>query len=238
MNILTDAQLEGLRVFDTPTIANAIERFDVRPRTEGAMTPEIKCILPYGKTMIGYACTAKISASLPPTPEQNENWMKYYEVLQKTPRPAIAVAQDMDPVPVGSWWGEVNATVHKSLGAVGTITNGGVRDLHEVSALNFGMFATSTLVTHGYVHIEEYDVPVTIGGVEVKPGDLLAADIHGVVLIPHEVAPKLAEACRKAADAEMPVLTGCRNAMAEGREVDLKNLAAWRAEMAKLRQAK
>ncbi len=238
MALLTSAQIEGLRGFDTPTIANAIERFDVRPRTEGAMTPEIKCILPYGKTMIGYACTAKVSAANPPTQEHLDNWMKYYEVLQKTPRPAIAVAEDIDPEPCGSWWGEVNATVHKSLGAVGTITNGGVRDLNEVGPLGFGFFAKCLLVTHGYIHIEEYNTPVTIGGVTVNPGDLLAADIHGVVLIPAEVAPELAAACKKAADAEMPVLENCRSAIAEGREVDLDKLVQWRAEMARLRAAK
>ena len=238
MKTLTLAQIEGLRTFDTPTIANAIERFDLRPRTEGAMTPDIKCILPYGKTMIGYACTAKVSAVNPPTSEHLENWMKYYETLQNTSRPAIAVIEDIDPTPVGSFWGEVNATVHKSLGAVGTITNGGVRDLNEVGPLGFGFFAKCLLVTHGYIHIEEYNCPVTIGGVTVNPSDLLAADRHGVVLIPSEIAPQLAAACKKAADAEMPVLEGCRKAIAEGREVDLEELKTWRAEMARLRAAK
>ncbi len=238
MSELTQQQIEGLRMFDTPTIANAIERFNVRPRTEGAMTPEIKCILPYGKTMIGYACTAKVSASKPPTPEQLENWMKYFEVLQKTPRPAIALIQDLDPEPVGSFWGEVNATTHKALGAVGVITNGGVRDLNEVAELGFGFFAKCTLVTHAYIHIEEYNTPVTIGGVSVNPGDLLAADRHGVVLIPREIAPELAAACKLAGDAEMPVLENCRKALAEGREVDLSQLQEWRAEMGRLRAKK
>ncbi len=235
---LTAAQVAGLRGFDTPTIANAIERFGLRSRIEGAMTPEIKCILPYGKTMIGYACTAKVSAANPPTPAHLENWMKYYGVLQKTPRPSIAVIEDIDPVPVGSFWGEVNATVHKSLGAVGTITNGGVRDLHEVGPLGFGFFAKCLLVTHGYIHIEEYDCPVTFAGVTVKPGDLLAADVHGVVLIPNEIAHELGDACRKAAAAEMPVLDGCRKAIAEGKEVDLAALKEWRTQMAALRNAK
>ncbi|MGE4283156.1 MAG: RraA family protein [Clostridia bacterium] len=238
MSILTTAQLEGLRTFDTPTIANAIERFGVRSRTEGAMTPEIKCILPYGKTMVGYACTVKVSATNPPTPEQNEMWMKYAAKLQSTPRPSIAVVEDIDPTPTGSFWGEVNATIHKSLGCVGTITNGGVRDLNEVGPLGFGYFAKCLLVTHGYIHIEDFDCSVTIGGVTVNPGDLLAADKHGVVLIPNEIAPQLAAACKKAADAEMPVLEGCRRAIAEGNEVDLDQLKQWRAEMAKLRTAK
>jgi len=238
MSILTQAQLEGLRGFDTPTIANAIERFGLRSKIEGFMSSDIKCILPYGKTMIGYACTAKVSAQAPATTDQPKIWMEYYSKLQSTPRPSIAVIEDIDPTPVGSFWGEVNATVHKSLGCVGTITNGGVRDLNEVGPLGFGYFASRVLVSHAYIHIEDYNCPVTVGGITVNPGDLLAADRHGVVLIPKEIAPQLAEACKKAADAELPVLEGCRKAIAEGREVDLEELRQWRAEMARLRTAK
>lgn len=236
---LTLAQIEGLRTFDTPTIANAIERFGLYSRIKGFMTPDIKCILPYdGKTMIGYAATAKIAATAPPITDQAKIMMEYYAKLKSTPRPSIAVIEDIDAKPIGSFWGEVNATVHKSLGCIGTITNGGVRDLHEVEALGFGFFASCVLVSHAYIHIEAYDCLVTVGGLTVNPGDLLAADIHGVVRIPEEVAPELADACLKAAAAERPVLEGCRKALAEGREVDLEELRQWRAEMARLRASK
>lgn len=219
-------------------MCNALEFFGIRSKTEGFMTPDIHCILPYGKTMVGYACTAKISASAPATTSQPDIWMGYYAKLQSTARPAIAVIQDIDEKPVGSFWGEVNATCHKSLGCVGTITNGGVRDLNEVETLPFGFFASCVLVSHAYIHIEEYDCPVEIGGVTVNPGDLLAADKHGVLLIPNEVAGRLAHACRLAGQAELPVLENCRKAIAENREVDLDELRQWRKEMASLRQVK
>ena len=238
MTILTLAQLEEIRNFDVPTISNALERFNVRSRIEGYMTPDIKQIIPYERTMIGYACTAKVSAANPPTPEQQAMWMKYAAKVQSTPRPSITVIEDVDPTPVGSFWGEVNATQHKSLGCVGTITNGGVRDLKEVESLGFGFYASCVLVGHGYTHVEDYDCPVTFGGVTIKPGDLLAADKHGVVIIPNEFAAELANACRKIATAEMPVLEGCRRAIIEGKEVNLDELKQWRSEMAKLRTAK
>ena len=155
--------------------------------------------------------------------------------MQQTPRPSVSVIEDIDPQPVGSFWGEVNATVHKALGCAGAITNGGVRDLHEVGLLGFGFYASRLLVSHAYVHIEDHDCPVTVGGLTVQPGDLVAADIHGVILIPREIAPELAVACRKAGEAELPVLTECRKAIAEGREVDLDQLSHWRSEMARLR---
>ena len=238
MNKLTEKQIDELKKYDTPTIANAIEFFGLRSRTEGIMNQSIKCILPNGKTMIGYANTARVSAISPSSTDQTKIWMEYYSKLQTTPRPSIAVIQDSDFVPTGSFWGEVNATVHKSLGCVGTVTNGGVRDLNEVEQLSFGYFASCLLVTHAYIHIEEFDCPVHVGGLTVNPGDLIAADRHGVILIPEEIAHQLAYACKKAGDAELPVLEGCRRAISENKEIDLEKLGQWRKEMAQLRSIK
>jgi regulator of RNase E activity RraA len=236
MRRLTAEELAELRNFDTPTISNAIERFNVRPFTEGFMGPEIKCILPCDKPIIGYACTAKISALKPPTEEQKELAMAYYAKVKETPFPTITVIEDIDPKPVGSFWGEVQGSIHKALGCIGVVTNGGVRDLDEVERLQFKYFASCVLVSHAYVHIEDYDCPVNIGGLTVRPGDLLHADKHGVILIPHEIAPALAEACRKAQWAEEPVIHGCRERFVTG--VSLEELKAWRQEMARRRTAK
>lgn len=238
MALLSMEQLEELRKFDSPTICNAIERFNIRPKTEGFMSSDIKAVLHYDKSFIGYACTAKVSAAKQPTPEQAALAMKYYAKLQATPRPSIAVIQDIDPRPIGSFWGEVQSTVHKSLGCVATITNGGVRDLNEVGPLGFGYFASCLLVSHAYIHTEDYDCPVEVFGLKVNPGDLIFADKHGAVSIPNEIAHEMIDACRKIAAAELPVLEGCRRAILEGKEVDLDELKRWREEMGRLRVAK
>jgi regulator of RNase E activity RraA len=235
MTKLTKAQLEELREFDTPTVSNAIESFHIRSRTEGFMGPEIKCILPCETPIIGYACTAKISALQPPTPEQKLLIYDYYANIKETPSPTIAVIQDIDPMPTGSFWGEVHVSVHKALGCVATITNGGVRDLDEVKSLDFGYFASCVLVSHAYVHIEQYGCPVTVGGLTVHPGDLLHADKHGVLLIPHKIVPELAEVCRNIQYAEEPVIKGCRERFETG--VELDELKAWREEMQRRRAA-
>ncbi len=234
--MLTKEQLEELREFDSPTVSNAIESFAVRPRTDGFMGPEIKCIIPYQKPMVGYACTAKMSALKPPTPEQEELIYAYYAKVKDTPSPTIAVIQDIDPSPIGSFWGEVHASIHKALGCVGTITNGGVRDLDEVKRLGFRYFASCVLVSHAYDHIEAYGCPVEIGGLVVHPGDLLHADKHGVVLIPHEIAPELALTCRKALYAEEPVIKGCQGKFDTG--VEIEELRQWREEMKRRRTEK
>lgn len=227
MEILTKKQLEELREFDTPTVSNAIERFNIRPWTEGFMNSEIKCILADGKPMVGYASTAKISAINPPTEEQKEMSMKYYKSVKDAPNPTIAVIQDIDSIPIGSFWGEVNVSQHKALGCVGTITNGGVRDLDQVQDIGFSFFASCVLVSHAYVHLENYNYAVVVGGLTVKPGDLLHADKHGVCLIPGEIAAEVAEACRKVQRAEKPVISGCRKHFEKG-DVSLDDLKKWR----------
>ncbi len=233
MAVLTAEQIEELRGFDTPTISNAIERFNVRPRTEGFAGPHVRSVIDYARPMVGYACTVRVSALEPPSQEQLDLVFAFYGRLEATPSPSIAVVQDMDDASIGSFWGEVNASVCKSLGCIGTITDGGVRDIDEVAELGFGYHARHVLVSHAYVHVVEHDIPVEIDGLAVNPGDLLHADKHGIVLIPAEVAPQLAEACRKTQYAEEPVVRGCRERSYQN--VSLEDIRRWRNEMQKRR---
>lgn len=232
---LDQAILEQIAAYDVPTISNAIEFFAVRPKTEGFMGPQIRSILNTGKTVVGYASTARMSATLPPTEGQKALLKQHYRAVHDTAKPTLALIQDTDRRPKGSLWGEVHATVHMALGCVATITNGGVRDLDEVRAIGFDYFATCTLVSHANVHLEDVACPVMIGGLVVHPGDLLAADHHGVVLIPAEVAARLPAACEHAQNAELAVLQPCREHIKAGKLVDPEELAAWRAEMVRLR---
>lgn len=231
MEILTKSQLEELQKFDSPTISNAIESFEVRERTEGFMNYEIKCILSADKPIIGYANTARISAQKYNKDKYTDFSMAYYESVQKAPNPTIAVIQDMDPYPIGSYWGDVNAIIHQSLGCVGVVTSGGVRDIDETRKLNFAYFAKTVLVSHGYMHLVEYDCPVEVGGVRIMPGDLLFGDKHGVILIPREVAGRLAKACTETLVAEKPILEACARHIREGKEVDMADLKAWREDL-------
>lgn len=192
---LTPAELEALRQITSPTICNAIETFKVRPRSEGFMNSSIRCMFPELGTLIGYAVTAKIAAHTPSDAALAP--AELWSLVEQSPKPAILVIEDVDDVPIGSFWGEVNGSIYKGLGAAGTITNGGVRDLDEVRATGFHFFASCVLVSHAYIHVVEVGKPVSIGGLVVHSGDLLHADQHGVTSIPIEIArdiPKAAEA--------------------------------------------
>lgn len=234
--ILTKEQLEELRQFDAPTVNNALETFGTKYRIEGFMKPGMLPRTKLDKPMIGYAATAKVSALRPATPEQADLLYRYYESVREMPDPTIAVIRDIDPEPTGSFWGEVQATTHKALGAVGTLTQGGVRDLKEVEELGFNFFSTVLLVSHAFIHVEDFNCPVEVCGLTVHPGDLLFCDVHGVVKIPHEVAPKLAAACRKIAAAELPMLEPCRAAIAAGRKPTVEELRTWRKAMEQKRK--
>lgn len=189
---LAHRYLEALRRFSTPTICNAIETFGLRRRNEGFMDSSITCRFPELGPVVGYAVTARIRASEPPAGREVGH-VELWSQMEKVPRPWIVVIDDLDaPHPVGSYWGEVNASVYRALGAVAAITNGGVRDLPEVRALGFQLFSACVLVSHAYVHVVEAGAPVTVGGLTVRPGDLLHGDQHGVTSIPWEAAPELA----------------------------------------------
>jgi 4-hydroxy-4-methyl-2-oxoglutarate aldolase len=210
MEPLTPDELAALRAISTPTVCNAIETFDIRPRNEGFMNSTIVCRFPELGPVVGYAVTAKIKASEAPRREvhHSEVWAEF----ERVPKPSLVVIEDLDyPNPVGSFWGEVNASVYKALGAVGTVTNGGVRDLPEVRATGFRFFSSCVLVSHAYVHVVEYGGPVVVGGLTVRPGDLLHGDEHGVTSIPLEIASDIPKAAQNIEAAERRLIDYARS---------------------------
>lgn len=209
---LTAENLEALRQLDTCTVANAIETFDVRPWNEGFMSPKIRSIFPDMGRMIGYAATAVIAADKLATEHMSVSRTVHFDEVLKVPGPRVAVIQDLDyPNPVGSFWGEVQSNIHKALGCVGTVTDGGVRDLDEMRELGFNAYASEVLVSHAYVHLVDVGVPVTVGGLTVNPGDLLMGDKHGVVSIPHEVAAEVPAAAAAIGERERVTIDLCQS---------------------------
>ncbi len=205
-------QLEGLRKFSTPTISNAIEMYDVRPRNEGFVGPEVRCLFPGQGRMVGYAFTAAISADLPAKGCRVIQRSEYWQASAAVPAPRVAVIQDLDNPPgVGSFWGEVNSNIHKALGFIGTVTNGGARDLDEMEAAGFFAFAGEVSVSHSYVHLVDFGASVRIGGTVIAPGNLLHGDRHGVVVIPAEIAPTLSHTADEVEAAERELIRYCQS---------------------------
>jgi 4-hydroxy-4-methyl-2-oxoglutarate aldolase len=208
---LAAEDLEALRRFNTPTISNAIEIFNVRHRHLGFLPHQIRCLFPDLGPIVGYAVTSQTRASLAADagPDLTADYLRY---VAAQPGPKVAIGQDLDDPPgLGAQFGEVNAAVHKRLGCVGHITDGCPRDLDEVRTLGFQLFGLNPCVSHAYVRLVSFGRPVALAGVPIQPGDLIHADKHGVCIIPHEVAHRLAAACAQVEELERPLLELCRS---------------------------
>jgi len=206
---LNQEELEALKRWPTCAISNGIELFNIRPRSEGFMLPEIRCVFPDLGPMIGYAVTAVITAdSSEGRRIQPPDW---WEQIQEIPGPKVVVIHDIDRPVLGSFWGEVNSNIYKALGCVGTVTDGSVRDLNEVKELGFHFFSSCISVSHAYVHLVEVNIPVKVGGLIVKPGDLIMGDQHGVISIPVEVARDVPRAAQLVEDWERRVINLCKS---------------------------
>jgi 4-hydroxy-4-methyl-2-oxoglutarate aldolase len=205
--------LEAIREFDTCIIANAIETFGVRLRNEGYTMPGLRCVTGGFPRLIGYAATARIRSSDPPiTGSSYHDRTDWWAGIQSLPAPRIAVIQDLHAESgLGSVVGEVHAAILSALQCRGVITNGTVRDIPAVARMHFPLFARGAAVSHAYSHIVDYGQPVQIYGLEIRPGDLLFADCHGVVSIPHQIAEQLPETAARLRVREQAIIDFCQS---------------------------
>jgi regulator of RNase E activity RraA len=212
---LSPEVLTALQKLDTCTVANAIETFNVRLRNEGYAQPgSVSCMTPNCGPVVGYAETVKIRcSSLPMTGGNYIDRTDWWNHLVRIPGPRIVVIDDADEKPgTGAFLGEVHAAILQRLGCVGAVTNGSVRDLPAIARMGFSLFAGGPAVSHAYVHIVDYGCPVTLGGLTIQPGDLLHADVHGVLSVPLEIAADIPAAANQLFDREGKVLELCRSA--------------------------
>lgn len=194
---ISERDLAFLKSIDSPTIANAIEPFKVRDRTEGFIGGEVRCLFPEMPPMVGAALTVTMS-NRPGPVAPREPWWQMYEALAEIPAPSVLVVQDISGAPSRcALAGEVMATLAKRLGAAGMVTDGGLRDVHEVRALGFGYFARYLVVSHGNFDIVDIGKPITLDGQVVNTGDILHGDANGIVIVPREVLGGLPDEVEK-----------------------------------------
>jgi 4-hydroxy-4-methyl-2-oxoglutarate aldolase len=220
---LDEQQLDALRGLDTCTVCNAIETFQVRLRNTGFADSTIHCVYPDLPSMVGYAATARLRSGDPPigggSYHDRTDWWK--NILQISP-PRIVVLEDLDRKPgLGALIGDVHAAILKALGCVGCVTNGAVRELPAVREMGLHLFAGSLAVSHAYAHIFDLGATINVGGMLVRPGDLLHGDRHGVLNVPAEIAPQIPAAASKLREAEKRIVSFCGSA-----DFSLEKLAA------------
>ncbi len=204
--------IDALRKITSPSVANGIETFNVRPRNQGFMSSDIRALFPELGPLVGYAVTALIRAEPAPLQGHRASTFAWWDYVLSIPAPRVIVVHDLDdPRGQGAQWGEVQANIHRALGCAGVLTDGSVRDLDEVRALGFQFAAAHVSVSHAYVHMVDFGLPVKVGGLWVKPGDLIHCDQHGAVTIPAEIADKIPEAVRKVETDERTIISSCQS---------------------------
>ncbi len=196
---LPHSDLLQLKRWNTPTIYNGWEQITRHnPGADAFNVEETRDFMPQMGPMVGYAVTLVIepgnAAHRQTNPKAGEEYRAYIASL---PGPKIIVVQDLDkPRVLGSAWGEVSANMFRALGCVGTITDGAIRDLDEMTNAGFKALARRLCVGHAHVHPVRWGCEVEVFGRTVRPGDLIHADKHGFMVIPPEDQPKLLEAAR------------------------------------------
>jgi regulator of RNase E activity RraA len=203
MTYLTIEQLNSLKEIDTPTVANAVETHESRLNTEGFMGWNIRCQFPDLGVMVGQAVTATLNTTTTGKPKSREIWYDCVEAIDAMPVPAVIVAKDTSPRPFhGCHFGDGMANLAKRVGCIGLVTDGGVRDVETVHEMGFQMFAVGTVPAHGNFGLDETQVPVEVSGVLVNPGDVVHADVNGVVVFPVELADYVISEAQKVTERE------------------------------------
>ena len=190
--------IDALRKFDSPTLSNAIERLNVRDRTVGFTSMEVRCQFPELGPMVGYAVTCTANSTYPggPLPTKLNDLI---DAIAAAPKPVVVVIQNAGHDRLRSCFiGDMICSVCHKLGSVGVVTDGGVRDLEGIRkwAPGFQVFAPGCVVSHGNVVILEVGLRVCVGGLAVEAGDLLHGDENGVLHVPNDRAEDVLEKAR------------------------------------------
>jgi regulator of RNase E activity RraA len=193
---LSHAELLQLKRWNTPTIYNGWEQITHQDIANDCFNlEETNDFMPQMGPMVGYAVTVVIEPSEVAHKQNANAWPEYRQYVAEQPGPKIVVVQDLDkPNVIGSFWGEVNSNAHRALGCVGTITDGAIRDLDEMTNAGFKALARRLCVGHAHVVPVRWNCQVEVFGTRVMPGQLIHADKHGFLAIPPEDEARLLDA--------------------------------------------
>ncbi|HXC31890.1 MAG TPA: RraA family protein [Verrucomicrobiae bacterium] len=212
-NPIEPAALEQLRQLDSCSVANAIETFGVRLRNSGFTDSTVRCLFEDFPPLVGYAATLRIRTSDPPMDGEGYYYrLDWVDHVMSIPAPRVLVVEDLDRHPgLGSFIGDVHVNILKAVGCLGVVTNGAVRNVDAARAIHFQLFAGNLSVSHAFAHVFDFGEPVQVGQMQVRPGDLLHGDHHGVQTVPLEIARKIAAVAQRMKGEEQELIQSCQS---------------------------
>ncbi len=196
---ISHSELLELKRWNTPTIYNGWEQITRHDAGHDCFNlEEVRDFMPQMGPMVGWAITLVVE---PGNPVHKVNgaalWSEYRRYVAGIPGPKIVVVQDLDkPQVLGSFWGEVASNTHRAFGCVGTITDGAIRDVDEMTNAGLKALARRLCVGHAFSTPVRWGCEVEVFGRLVTPGDLIHADKHGFLAVPAEDQASLLEAAR------------------------------------------
>lgn len=220
---MTDALFAELRKIDTPTITNVVATYPKNPLCLGLYNPwtenwytdtSIRCIYPEMGALIGYAVTCVYG--LPdPNYAGRLSFMDVVDALDAMKKPTILVIQQKWPEGImakAGLAGEIMTTSMQAVGCIGLLSNGPSRDVDAIRRLHFQMLLGGVTAGHGEMAVQAVSVPVSVGGMDVAPGELIHMDENGAVKFPADRAQDVLANARAMLDGEMVLLAKLRSA--------------------------
>lgn len=220
---LTQQQmLEELKNFDTPSITNVVATYPNSPLCLGLYNPwtenwytdqTIRCMYPELGRMVGYAVTCVYGL-----PDSNYNRLTFADVidaLDAMPKPTVLILEQKFPPEIAGKVGLAGGNMvsaMKAIGCIGLISNGPSRDLDEIRPMNFQYMLTGATAGHGAQAVQAVNVPVSVGGMDVAPGEIIHMDENGAVKFPADKLEAVLVNARKLQKEEAARMSALQNA--------------------------
>jgi regulator of RNase E activity RraA len=186
--------LAELRQYDTPSVTNVVATYPGHPLCLSLYSPwseswytdqSVRCCYPELGALAGYAVTC--TYGLPEAGFSGVTFMDVIDALDASPKPTIFVFQQKFPPAlqgkVGLAGGNMTAAM-KAVGCVGAISNGPSRDIDEIRPMKFQYLLSGVTPGHGPQAVHAVNVPVSVAGMDVAPGEIVHMDENGACKFP------------------------------------------------------
>lgn len=203
-------KIRNLIEFDTPTVANGLEKLELRDPTIGYTGPDIRCLMPEMGPKVGVAVTARMDTTTAGVDDPLSLWLDWVKAMKDAAHsdgegnvPVFAVIESVGPRPRHTVTiGDGMGTIMQKVGAVGYVTNGSIRDLEGVREVPLACWAAGVSPMHGKIRWLDVGSPVVIDGMTVNPGDFIHADLNGTLAIPPGVADQVYDKAKEVREIE------------------------------------